>query len=88
MSLNSSNPLPTRPLITMDGKVLDKLYQAWFNAIQVWLGPIGQSGTTAARPTKSLYVSLQYFDTTLGKPVFVKQVTPSIVWVDATGSVV
>ncbi len=39
-------------------------------------------GTTAARPTDAT-VGYVYFDTTLGKPVFLKTV-PSA-WVDATG---
>lgn len=41
-----------------------------------------QSGTTAARPTDAS-VGYRYFDTTLGKPVFLKTV-PST-WVTADG---
>lgn len=89
MSLNSTTPLPTRPVIDMAGKVtLDRLYQAWFNAIQQWLGPVGQFGLTSARPTNNLYIGLSYYDTTLGYPVFVHQISPSIVWHNASGGVV
>ena len=45
------------------------------------------SGTTANRPTTGVYVGYQYFDTTLGKPIFVKTTSP-IVWVDAVGTTV
>ena len=49
----------------------------------------GRTGPTASRPTTGLVVGgTWYFDTTLGKPVFLKQITPSIVWVDATGATV
>lgn len=86
MSLNSQNPIPTRPVIDQQGNVLDRLYQAWFGGIQQWLGPIGQTGATSARPTNNLYIGLSYFDSTLGYPVFVKQISPSIVWVNASGT--
>lgn len=51
-----------------------------------------QGGTTAQRPTTTtlpgviLYQS--YFDTTLGFPIWCKQVSPSIIWVNAAGVVV
>ena len=45
--------------------------------------PIVLAGTTALRPTLNLYVGLQYFDTTLGKPIWCKY--GSGTWVDATG---
>jgi hypothetical protein len=87
MSLNTTTPIPTRPIIDTEGKVtLSSLYQAWFNGIQQWLGPVGQFGATSARPTKNLYIGLSYFDTTLGYPVFLKQVSPSNVWVNASGT--
>lgn len=88
MSLNSSTPIPTRPHITEKGDRLDQRYQAWFGGIQQWLGPVGQFGLTAARPTKNLYIGLSYYDQTLGLPVFVHQISPSIIWHTAAGAVV
>ncbi|KUP24924.1 hypothetical protein [Paenibacillus sp. DMB5] len=41
-------------------------------------------GTTANRPTVGLYINKQYFDTTLGKPIWYN----GTVWKDATGSTV
>lgn len=42
------------------------------------------SGITANRPTVGLYVGMPFFDTTLGKQINVKQVSPAI-WVDGSG---
>lgn len=87
-------PLPSTDRISMmEGKItnyqkVSSWYQSWFNSIQIWLGPIGQTGTTAARPTKNLYIGLGYFDTTLGYMVWVKQISPAIVWVNYNGTVV
>jgi hypothetical protein len=75
----SLSPKPTKPF-------KDVQYDAWFQSIQTWLGPQGQTGSTAIRPTVNLYVGLSYFDTTLGYPVFVKQVSPSIIWVNGSGT--
>jgi hypothetical protein len=46
-----------------------------------------RSGATSARPVNSLVLGQTYFDTTLNKPVWVKQTSPAI-WVDATGATV
>ena len=46
-----------------------------------------QYGTTAQRPTAPTLWQ-QYGDTTLGKPIWCKQITPSVVWIDATGTTV
>jgi hypothetical protein len=49
-------------------------------------------GTTAQRPTlarnPSLEIGAQFFDTTLGKPVFIKTLGSPITWVDGTGATV
>lgn len=80
-------PIPTDPRATDDGK-LTPAYQSWFASIQRWLSPVGQFGTTAQRPTKNLYVSQRYYDTTLGYPVWVHQVSPSIIWHNGAGAAV
>lgn len=66
---------------------LARSYTAFFSALRnaaVWRS---QYGPTAQRPTKLVEPGLPYFDTDLGKPVWVKSVKP-IVWVDATGATV
>lgn len=45
--------------------------------------PLVLTGTTEERPTQNLFIGLQYFDTTLSKPVYYKG---SNKWVDATGT--
>lgn len=45
------------------------------------------AGTTAQRPTANLKVGMDYYDTDLGKPIYLHTVSP-IVWHDATGVVV
>lgn len=62
-------------------------WAAWFQQLWTLVVALGGNGATAARPLKNLYVGLQYFDTTLGKPVFVQSLGPTV-WVDATGAVV
>jgi hypothetical protein len=43
---------------------------------------VSTAGTTAARPTTAT-VGFTYFDTTLGKPIWLKTAPSS--WIDATG---
>jgi hypothetical protein len=84
----SLSPIPTDPKLTDTQGAVTPAYQAWFSAIQRWLAPNGQFGTTAMRPTAGLYVGQFYYDTTLGYPVWVHQVSPSIVWHNGAGGVV
>jgi hypothetical protein len=43
------------------------------------------SGPTFSRPTTPAYIGQQFFDTTLGQPIWVQQLLPSVVWVNAAG---
>lgn len=45
-----------------------------------------QSGSSAERPISNLWVGRRYFDTTLGMPIWVSQVNPTVIWTGATGS--
>ena len=56
---------------------------------QMWLvgGSVDNSGTTANRPTVGLFTGRPYYDTTLGKPIWLESVRPTV-WVDATGAAV
>jgi hypothetical protein len=63
-------------------------YRRWTGAVSLVVNQnLGMSGGTGARPTMNLQVGLRFFDTTLGKPIFLKSVSP-VVWVDATGAAV
>ncbi len=74
------------PLVDTDRTVTVQWNQ-WFQRLQTIAETVSASGTTANRPTRLLFVGRQYFDTTLGKPVYVKAVNPAV-WVDATGAAV
>lgn len=65
-------------------------WASFFRALQQIGFNISRSGATASRPTSALagrFVGQNYFDTTLGKPIWLKSVNPDV-WVDATGAVV
>lgn len=54
----------------------------WFEKLRIRGGAVGDSGTTANRPTSNLYIGRPYFDTTLGQPIWYD----GSGWVDATGA--
>lgn len=85
MSLQAT---PTDPVISDSGGKLTPVWQAWFAGVQRWLFPVGQFGTTAKRPTTNLYIGQGYYDTTLGYPVWVHQVSPTIIWHNGAGAAV
>ena len=74
---------PIQNTIT-DGKTNDTAWVNWFQRVFYVVFAQSQSGTTAQRPTKIMWVGRRYFDTTLGKPVYFKS---SGVWVDGVGTV-
>lgn len=81
----SAFPPPlSEPIAEEDGK-LSRAWSAFetqtYRATRSRYG----AGTTVERPTVGLYVGGDYFDTTLGKPVWLKTVGPPQVWVTADG---
>lgn len=46
---------------------------------------ISSSGPSNQRPTKLLYVGRSFFDTDLGKPIWIRQVSP-VIWVTSDGN--
>lgn len=81
------SPIPVRvPIVGKDGTPTP-VWQSWFNSIYTWCVGNGESGTTGQRPTgQSLFIGRPYFDTTLGYMVWVKQVSPSVIWVNGSGT--
>ncbi len=57
----------------------------WFMQVYRLCFSIQESGITANRPIKSLWVGRMYFDTTLGIPIWLKDVA-TLDWVDASGA--
>lgn len=82
----SLSPIPVKQTIDRDRKVfLDPQWLAWLQSVQLWLFPNGNNGTTANRPTTNLYTGQQFFDTTLGFPVYLKSQNPTV-WVRYDGT--
>lgn len=73
--------------IVGEDKRLTVPWGQWFTLVQATVLSIRQSGATADRPTKVLWIGRPYYDTTLGKPVWVNSVNPTV-WHDGSGAVV
>lgn len=76
--------LPRLPMIV--GQIFTTAWAGWFSTAQNILTASSSSGATTARPTTNQYIGMPYFDTTLGKPVWLETPGSSPVWVDATGT--
>ncbi len=82
--MNFANPATTPILVN---GVMNQTWLNWMNLAHGSVVSVRQSGTTANRPVDGLWIGRVYFDETLGLPVWVKSVNPSV-WVDATGATV
>jgi len=80
-----NTPPITGPIVDRDGMVTMTI-ASWLHFMWLAANSVTESGTTAQRPTANLWVGRPFMDTTLGKPIWVNAVTPSVVWVDATGA--
>lgn len=83
-------PQALSPVTQPDSDIASVEYANFFNILQLVTFYSTRSGTTAERPTASTlarWVGMNYFDTTLGKPVFLKIASTSV-WVDGSGAVV
>lgn len=87
----SLTPMPTTQYVTDKEGKLTFWWQTFMESVNYWLRPVGQQGATANRPVSTnqiaLYIGQNYFDTTLGKPIWVKSLNPTV-WCDATGAAV
>lgn len=66
----------------VSGAVPERPWVQWFALVGRALLAERESGTTAQRPTRGLWVGRRYFDVTLGQPIFYD----GAVWVDAAGT--
>ena len=81
--------LPQPPMFVQLGEKVLKFtseWGGWFSTAQRILTAASSSGPTTSRPTQGQYVGMPYFDTSLGKPIWLKTPGASPVWVDATGT--
>ena len=85
-SVNGANG----PLYLVFGKArLTTSWSTFFSTAYQLLLMISQSGTTAHRPVTFLWVGRYFFDTTIGKPIWVTSVSAGVAtWQDAAGNVV
>lgn len=76
-----------------NGPIVDEqnnLIPAWgnfFTSVNKAVQAMRRSGATAQRPVSGLWIGMFFYDTTLGKPVWVHAVNPTV-WHDASGAVV
>lgn len=87
--LNLQQPGNFSPVAGQNGAPTRE-WQAFFHTVGDVVYNVTRSGPTASRPTSSQdnrWVGMPYFDTTLGKPIFLKSVNPDV-WVDGSGAAV
>jgi len=75
---------PDGVIISNDGAATVP-FAVWISRVNTIVNAVQNSGTTAQRPVTGLWIGRQFFDTTLGIPIWVQSVGP-VVWVDATGA--
>lgn len=81
-----SPPLKNQPVEPNSGMV-SRTWSVWMTQLWVVASALDDSGATASRPTTGLYVGRRFFDTTLGIPVWLKSVRPTV-WVNSAGATV
>lgn len=67
-------------------KNVEQTLFTWFTQVYTLCFSIQESGTTANRPIKNVWLGRRYYDTTLNKPVYVSAINP-IVYRDAAGAI-
>lgn len=77
---------PPNSAVDQNGGTILVSWATFFTNVYNICSALTQSGTTAQRPTKFLWVGRMYYDTTLGFPVWVNSVNP-VVWHRANGAV-
>lgn len=84
----SAYDLPNGSPVDADGNVSTAWVQ-WFTRTHNSVRTLQQSGPTSERPDTLLWIGRFYFDTTLGKPIWIESVTAGVAsWCDATGATV
>lgn len=75
---------PDGVIISSDGSATVP-FAVWISRVNTIANSVQNSGTTAQRPTTGLWIGRGYFDSTLGLPVWVKSVNPTV-WVNGAGT--
>jgi hypothetical protein len=77
---------PSNSQVVDPSLMASKEWQAVFSRWHSIIVTGQESGATADRPDKQLWVGRFYYDTTLNKPVWVSAVKPAV-WRDAAGTI-
>jgi hypothetical protein len=77
-------PPPNQSKIAEDSGTAGSSWVEFFSEVFKSIRALQNSGTTAQRPTKGLYVGRPYFDTTLNRPIWYTGTN----WIRADGVVV
>ena len=77
---------PSNSVMVDENGNITQPWMAWVQRVHDLAISLQRSGTTANRPVSNLWIGMVYFDTTLGKPVWLKSTGPSV-WVDGVGTV-
>ena len=85
--MSSEMRQPPLPMPFDNGVTPHQSWSEWTLLIFRILFGLTESGTTAQRPTKNLWIGRTYFDSTLGYQICVKTISP-VVWVNGTGTTV
>ena len=80
-------PISSRLPVAEDFAVWPKPWANWMTQAWQILVATSQSGATAQRPTAILWIGRTYFDTTIGLPIWIQSLGPTV-WIDAAGNVV
>jgi len=79
----NSYDLPSGPPLDETGN-FTTAWAVWLTRTHNAVITVQQSGPTAQRPTKLLWVGRPFYDTTLNKPIWLNAINP-VVWRDAAG---
>jgi hypothetical protein len=87
----TSNIDPTKPVAgnpsTADVRANFQTAANEISALQQVTQYIGAAyGPTGSRPTSPPYIGFRWYDTQLGYPVWVHQITPTVIWHNALGT--
>ena len=83
----NSFDMPSSTVGVLPDGQFERSWIGWFFRVNTVVQTLQQWGTTADRPTFNLWPGRFYYDTTLGKPVWVHSTNPTV-WHDAAGVVV
>lgn len=79
-----NTPPPLKDIFAV-AELVSPTWAEWFTNLGIIAGSVANSGTTADRPTKGLFVGMPYFDKALGIPIWLKSVRPTV-WVNSAGT--